>query len=184
MLAGKSVAIAIENPQSRVSEHQSTRSFEYARAKPETAGWTNRGITIMRLGEGFWRNGGWLLEGGLLAQAVDGSSTFELYGKAVVRRFPFVPFPFHRERPHETGYEFFLLHRGPGVPHATIVGQWVCPPDEVVVKRESTGGTYEDVRGMLRYDPDTRTAMVTITGLKRPIEERVDLSLALDSARP
>jgi hypothetical protein len=112
---------------------------------------------------------------------MDGSSILEVYGKAVIRQFPYFPFPFHREIPHETGYEFFLLHRPRGAARATIVRKWVFQPDEVVVKRESTGGTYEDVRGTLRYDASTRAATVIITGLKQPFEERVDVSSALGS---
>src|SRR5947208_1424815 len=70
-----------------------------------------RGIQVVELGHGFWGNGGWVLTGGLLRRCVDGASTFELYGKAVIREFPHFPFPFHQAIPHETGFEFFLLHR-------------------------------------------------------------------------
>lgn len=182
MLDGRAGIIAIEGSQTRRSDNPSIESFERARGQPEEAVWTNRGISVARFGEGFWGNGGWRLEGGLLARAVDGPSSFELYGKAVVRQFSYFPFPFHREIPHETGYEFFLVHRLSSAPQATIVRKWVFPPNEVVVKSVSHGGTREDVQAVLQYDAGTRTATVRITGLRRPYEERVDLSSVRDSA--
>jgi len=183
MLTGESVAIEVRNSQVDVAERRPIQSFEVGRGQPEHATLLSHGISVVGLGEGFWRNGGWILKGGLLGRASDGSSTLELYGKAVVRRYPYFPFPFHRAIPHETGYEFFLLHRRSGVPRATIVRQWVFPSDEVVVKRYSDGVTMEDVRGILRYDVTARTATVTITGLKRPFEERVKLSSERESAQ-
>lgn len=177
MLDGRSAATAVAVRDSRVdiSEIAATQSFEFANGHPESASLTSHGISVMRLGEGFWGNGGWILEGGLLARALDGPATLELYGKAVVRQFAYFPFPFHREIPHETGYEFFLLRRHPGS-QAIVIRKWVFPSSEVLIKRESAGGAHEDVRGTLRYEAGTRTAAVTITGLKRSFEERVDLT--------
>src|SRR5262249_47631572 len=169
MLEGRSVTIALRNSHTEIVENQSSESFEYARGRPETAVWTTRGIVVTRLGEGFWRNGGWVLEGGLLGQAITDSSIIELYGKAIVRRLSYVPFPFHREIPHETGYEFFLLDRRPGA-RATVLRRWSFYSAEVMVKKESTGGLYEDVRGLLKYDEATRSVTITITGLTRPFE--------------
>ena len=111
-----------------------------------------------------------------------GPSSFELYGKAVVHRHPYFPFPLYREIPHDTGYEFFLLHRKAGVLRATIIRKWTMPSDDVVSTRTTHGGIEEDVRGVLQYDATSQSATVTITGLKHRFEERVDLSTELLSA--
>jgi hypothetical protein len=178
MFEGRLSMVSIELRHSKMDavELAPSQSFESARGSPEDAASTSYGITVMRLGDGLWGNGGWVIKGGLLDRAGRGSSTVDLYGKAAVRRLPYFPFPFHREIPHETDYEFFLLRRQPADPRTIIVRKWVFPSDEVMVKRESTGGTYENVRGRFTYDTGTATATVTIAGLKRPFAERVDLS--------
>jgi hypothetical protein len=185
MLEGRlsKTSIAVRDSQVDVSESAPSQSFEFARGRPESAAFNSYGITIMRLGEGVWGNGGWVVTGGLLGRVSDDSVVVELYGKAVVRRFPYFPFPFHRDTPQETGYEFFLLYRQRSTTlRVGIVQKWMFQPNEVVVKRDTTGGTHEDVQGTLKYGADTRVATVTITGLKRPFGERVDLSSTLDAA--
>jgi hypothetical protein len=122
---------------------------------------------------GQWRVG---YSGGLLGLVREGDSTFELYGKAVEWQHPYFPFPFHRDPPRDTGYEFFLLHRKPGSPEATIVRRWVF--DRVEVDAKQSRPT-EVVRATLRYDPDTQTATVMIMGLKRRVEEKVKLMTIL-----
>ena len=178
MREGRAVGMVFGNSETGVPEYHSSEWSEDAGGRPEAAAWTkSRTIAVARMDQGFWKkNGGWELVGGLLGRASADSSTVELYGKAAVRVFPHFPFPFHRDIPHETGYEFFLLLREPGVPLATIVRRWAFEPNEVVVNHESTGGTSENVRAMLLYDESARTATVTITGLKRPFADRVDLS--------
>ena len=104
---------------------------------------------------------------------------FELYGKAVVRRFSYFPFPFHRAIPHETGYEFFLLHRRDGVPDATVVREWAFPADAVATRDAGHGIIVEDVKAYLDYDPRTHKATVAVQGLKQPFEEEVDLTAEL-----
>jgi hypothetical protein len=87
---------------------------------------TTQGIEVSRLDERFlfWRNGGWVLQGGLLARATGRSPAIELYGKAVIRRPPYVSGgPFPRDPPKTTGYEFFLLRRKASVPRAAILRQ-------------------------------------------------------------
>jgi hypothetical protein len=178
MREGRAVGMVFGNSETGVPEYHSSEWSEDAGGRPEAAAWTkSRTIAVARMDQGFWKkNGGWELVGGLLGRATADSSTVELYGKAAVRVFRHFPFPFHRDIPHETGYEFFLLLREPGVPLATIVRRWAFEPNEVVVNPESTGGTSENVRAMLLYDESARTATVTITGLKRPFADRVDLS--------
>jgi hypothetical protein len=138
-------------------------------------------ISVMKLGEGFFGNGGWVLSGGLLSRVRDGSIIFELYGKAVVRRLSYFPFPPHRDIPEEIGYEFFLLSRKPGVLRATVIRKWTFAPDEVILKNVGHDGRYPEVRAKLQFDATTRIATVIISGLKRPFEERVDLSSVFDS---
>jgi hypothetical protein len=65
-----------------------------------------------------------------------------------------------------TGYEFFLLLRKAGVPRATVLRQWTFQPSDV-----AKDGT---VRATLQYDAMTRTATVTIRGLKTPVEEKIN----------
>ena len=115
-----------------------------------------------------------VIRGGLLGLAREGDSTIELYGKAVERQHSY--FQFHRDPPRETTYEFFLLHRKPSSPVATIVRRWMFDRAEVDEKQSRPT---EGVRGTLRCDPGTQTATVTITGLKRPVEEKVDLTTVL-----
>jgi hypothetical protein len=136
----------------------------------ESAAGTTQGIEVSRLDERFlfWRNGGWVLQGGLLARARGRSAAIELYGKAVIRRPPYVPGgPFPRDPPMTTGYEFFLLLRKPNVPRATILRQWTFQPGDVA---KDAG-----VRATLRYNAATRTATVAITGLKTPVEDIVEI---------
>ena len=185
MLEGRlsSIAVAVrQDSHLDISESASNHSFESASGRPEWAASNSYGITVMRLGEGLWGNGGWVVKGGLLDRTSDESVFVELYGKAVVRRFPYFPFPFHRNTPQETGYEFFLLYRQRGTSRVGIVRKWVFLPNEVVVKRDTTGGTHEDMHGALRYEAGTRVATVTVRGLTRPFDERVDLSSTLDAA--
>ncbi len=68
-----------------------------------------------------------------------------------------------------TGYEFFLLLRKANVPRATIVRQWTFQPDEVTKK--------DLVTARLQYNATTRTAKVTITGLKTDVEDVIEFPL-------
>lgn len=158
-----------------------SRAFEIG-ITPEHAALAGHGITVTRLGEGFWGNGGWILKGGLLGRADHGASVIELYGKAVVRQHAHLPLPLHRPVPHDSGYEFFLLLRRIDPRSVTIVRRWVFDPQEVAVQHLSDGGTMERVEATLRYAATTRTATVTITGLARPFEVQVDLEPALGPA--
>lgn len=184
LLEGKSSSVAVEVKDSKVSTSETSPPKMTGLKTGMTAllFLAPHGIIVRQLGDGFWGNGGWILQGGLLDQVNDGPSIIQLYVKEVQHQHPYFPFPFHREIPHETGYEFFLLQRKAGVPGATIIRKWVFLPQDVVVAHHSTGGTYEDVRGLLRYEATSRIANVKITGLKRPFDERVDLSSALESA--
>lgn len=145
------------------------------------------GIIVRELGEGFWGNGGWVLQGGRLDQAGDENSIIQLYVKVVEYRHSYFPFPFERDAPTDTGYEFFLLHRKKDIPGATIVRKWTFLPQDVVLREnphQPLTNPDSNVQAFLSYEPSSRIAMVKITGLTRPIEERVDLSPYIQSTSP
>ena len=170
MLAGTAATIYAESDGQRTVTG-ARQPFDEAHggvASVESAALTSHGIEILRLDERWllWRNGGWVLRGGLLARARDRSSAIELYGKAVIRRPPWVSLgPFRRDPSATTGYEFFLLLRKVGVPRAAILRQWTFQPEDVA----SAG----PVRAALRYDAASRAARVTVGGLKRPVDDTV-----------
>jgi len=173
MLAGSAATVYLdESGQRTVSIRRIP--FDEQRGVPsvEFAAVMTNGIQVARLDERwlFWRNGGWVLKGGLLARAREESSAIELYGKAVIRQPPYIPSgPLPRDPPMTTGYEFFLLLRKANVPRATIVRQWTFQPDEVTKK--------DLVTARLQYNATTRTAKVTITGLKTDVEDVIEFPL-------
>jgi hypothetical protein len=171
MLAGSAAIIYVdESGQRTVSGVR--QPFDEPRgvvSSVESAAWTNYGIEVSRLDERWllWRNGGWILQGGLLSRVKEQSAALELYGKAVIRRPPYVPGgPFPRDPPMTTGYEFFLVLRKAGAPRATILRQWIFQPSDVVEAGR--------VRARLQNDTATRKAVVTITGLKTPVEDTIE----------
>jgi len=137
----------------------------------------SRDIIVAQYGEGFWGNGGWFLSGGLVGRAKAGSSTIELYGKAVEHTLPYTQFLIDRSIPRESGgYEFYLLQREGSCPRATIVRKWTIPPQEVALKPQSVGPPTEDVRATFEYDDTAKRATIGITGLTRPFKESVAIS--------
>jgi len=176
MVAGTQIIAEFRKGKVRTDDFVPSKSFESAHGHPESAALTRNGIQVAELGHGFWGNGGWAMTGGLLRRGGEGASVFELYGKAVVRRFSYFPFPFHRAIPHETGYEFFLLHRRDGVPDATVIREWAFPADAVATRDAGHGIIVEDVKAYLDYDPRTHKATVAVQGLKQPFEEEIDLT--------
>ena len=130
-------------------------------------------ITVMRHVEGYWRNGGWTLTGGPLGVAANAESTIELFGKAIIRTPVHIPAGIlHLDPPTETGYEFFLLRRPQASGVAVIIRRWVVQPVDVVSDQHG----YPRAEAMLRYDASRQVAAVSITGLKQPVTERVDVS--------
>ena len=174
--AHTSVHIAIIDGRFHKSERAAEELLSPWPRTPEAAESYSRGIMVVQYGEGFLGNGGWVLTGGLLGRAKEGSTIIELYGKAVMHQLPYFPFPFHRLTPDETGFEFFLLQREGGCPSATIVRKWTISPQEVALKPQRVGPPEEDVRATLEYDDTTQQATVTITGLTRPFKESVVVS--------
>jgi hypothetical protein len=172
MLEGTFVVMTLEDSGSRIAERHPPESTDPKEDEPTFPSSMSHPISIQKLGEGLFGNGGWVLAGGLLRRVRDGSSMLELYGKKVVRQFPYFPFPPHRDTPQEVGYEFFLLKRNPGVSRATVIHKWTFSPDEVISKNPN----YPYVRASLQYEVTARSVTLTVTGLKRPFKDRVDLS--------
>lgn len=185
MLEGKanSVGVFVEGSNVSTSERTDKRLLEnnQRRGWVETLHTEPYGINVTQLGEGFWRNGGWHLMGGLLDQVTDGRSTFQLYAKIVRHQHSY--FPFNHDPSRDTGYEFFLLYRKKEISGATIVRAWRFPPQDVASKESGHGGQTDDVRAFLAYDPSSQTAIVRVTGLTRLLEEHVDLSSVIQSGQ-
>jgi hypothetical protein len=143
---------------------------------------------------GLLRGGGWSLQGGLLDWAPSDGGAAELYVKQVS---PMYPGLIDNSAPiKEQSYEFFLLYRPSEGAQARILRKWLINPEEVHwyvpdylltgplrVDDETVlrGSEMSDVRGFLAYDPSARIATITITGLKHPFEERVELSSDADN---
>jgi hypothetical protein len=142
---------------------------------------------------GLLQGSGWILKGGLIGQVEETTSTLELYGR-VVWPLHAVPLgiggPRLRPKEEET-YDFFLLRRGRGAPRATVLAKWTIQPNEIawflpehvlegpLAKDETYRRLNEDndVRGVLKYIPETQEAEVTIKGLTHPFVERVKVEL-------
>jgi hypothetical protein len=159
MLEGRAATVYVDDSGQRTVS-VSRRPFDewYGDAHDvEGAATTTYGIEVSRLDERFllWRNGGSVLQGGLLARVRDQSSSVELYGKAVIRQPAYMPRgPLPLDPPMTRGYEFFLLLRMGNAPHATILRQWTFEPSDVVEAGR--------VLAKLQYDTATRKAVVTI----------------------
>lgn len=185
MLEGKPSAVNVTIFGTTIEISEDSPKKTLTTVKNDSPVWLYRepyGISVQKRGEGFWGNGGWALLGGLLDEVSVGSALIQLYAEIVEHHHShfIVPFLFHRDHPIDIGYEFFLLHRTQGIPGAKIIRSWVIPPDEVVLKDDSHGGSHPNVQAGFSYDSTSRTATVRVSGLKNPIEERVDLTSELE----
>ena len=81
-----------------------------------------------------------------------------------------------------------ILNRPAAGGDATILQRWVVPAEDIAWQipapspqypglAHGEAGARNDVRGFLDYDPVTKTAAVTITGLKRPFEKRIPVTV-------
>jgi hypothetical protein len=169
-----------------------TKPPDLTSGSPVVANYTTRGISVRDLRGtallGLLTGGGWTLEGGLIGQVERPTSTLELYAKNVWKFYPgFLGMHYSKFKEEQT-YEFFLLVREHGASRATILKKWVIQPSEVswfVKGREHETDIPEhikqnethDVRGFLKYLPESQEAEVTITGLTHPFAERVKVEL-------
>jgi hypothetical protein len=170
---------------------------EQARGSPLGAHLTTRGIGVYEdkgtAFLGLLQGGGWQLDGGLLGQVEGAASILELYGRRV---WPLHAVPLGiggpRVKPkEEETYDFFLLRRERGARRAKILAKWTIQPSEIVwfVPEHVLKGMGKDdetirrlnetsdVRGFVKYLPESQEAEVTITGLTHPFVERVKVEL-------
>jgi len=179
MLAGSFVVLTVDGSKTTGSEKHPDSLVDPKSEVPIYPSGMSHPISILSEGEGLFGTGGWILAGGLLRRISDGPVTIEIYGKRVIRRFPHFPFPPHSSGPEETGYEFFLLHRKSGS-LGRVIRKWVFLPEETVIDKDDQS----DVRCIFQYDSVNKTAAITLRGLKRPFEDRVDLLAILGSSKP
>ncbi len=137
--------------------------------------------------------GDWYLLGGLVGRAgLAGGETVELFMKEIVRAH----WPMHSATVgRDYSFDVFLVVRPAGAP-ARLVRHWHIPPGDVAahvpraneetLRQLPPGAPREPhvhkvfaLDGFLTVDPRGPTATVTVTGLTRPFEERVDLTGAL-----
>jgi hypothetical protein len=177
------------------------RDQERIASHPEGAPFTRYGIEVS---EKRSTNAGWELGGGLVGLAVIDGQRVELFGKEVLRvHGPAWTFRYGRD----FSYEFFLVVRPRSAGVGRVVTQWMFSPEELALTgspiepgllRRSTRSEADietivhPVEGALQrhyvdayldFDSTTKLATVTITGLKRPFEERVDLTAELAPIR-
>jgi hypothetical protein len=165
---------------------------------PEGAWLSKLGIEVR---ETRSTNAGWRLTGGLIGQISVSDFTIELFAREITR----IHGPAYTAavgRDHT--YELFLVVRPAGGGPGRIMKQWHFPPQELAVTgdpvdpaifQRSTRSRRTDIEdilhpargayprhfidGYLDFDPETKIATVTVTGLKRPFQDHVDLSSAL-----
>ena len=155
----------------------------YQRAAGLAAGaaYTSQGVVVRDFGETrrvFWSGGGWVLHGGLLARTVADGTTLDLYGRRTMRREPSFVFDLSMRSAHNpperpVAWDYFLVVRPPAPAAPAIVKRWPLPVE--AVERHGKEDVVLEPKASLEYDPASKTAVVRVTGLKQPLEERVPL---------
>lgn len=168
----------------------SEKSVASSAGNPGEAAFNKYGISVQDIRGTTWlglfQGGGWSLEGGLIGRVELDHSTLELYGKRVWHYYPgLLGITHYAKYKEEEQYEFFLLKRETGAKQATVLKKWVIPPTDVFwfvpgrehetdipehVKKQSET---RDVRGFLKYIPESQEAEVTFTGLTHPMVEHI-----------
>jgi hypothetical protein len=164
-------------------------------AAPGTAGLTRYAIEVWG-DAGPFANSNWSHTGGLVGRVETENRSIELFGKqTVLVHYPSGTASYQRDY----SYEFFFLIRPRPQGRATLVRKWSFAPEDVAlvvdrrveellrrsnvpeaeIERLARPQTGHNVEGFLTFDAPTKTATVTIKGLKQPFEERVDLSQLL-----
>jgi hypothetical protein len=159
------------------------------RSFPVGAKTTKYGIGIDAQRTFGW--GGWSFTGGMVGRVSVRGADLELFGKEVAR----VHGPKGTANPQDHSYEFFLVVRPSAPGAARLVRDWRFSWEEVApivapdvaerLRRQYAGAELErrlernqiiSLHGYVAVDASGKVATVTITGLKRPFQERVDLS--------
>ena len=186
MLEGKASSVGIEVAGSQVSIHE--RRGRDPHPEKVRAGWLGMlygepySVNVYQGGEGFWRTGGWNVQGGVLSSKTDGITVIQLYAKTIEHLHSH--FPLNPDQRIDTGYEFVLVQRKEGVAGATIVRKWRFSPDEVISVDRRSDAHGDRVLAFFSYDFPTHTATLKVTGLTRPFEESVDLSSLILGVQP
>lgn len=161
---------------------------------PVGASFTQHGIEIS---ETRSTNAGWGFRGGLIGRIPVSDLRIELFAREITR----VHGPTYTAAVgQDHTYEFFLLIRPGNNRLGRIVKQWRFPPKELAMtgdpvdpalfqrstrSRANIEGILHPARGAyprhfvdgyLDFDPGTMIATVTVTGLKRPFQDHVDLA--------
>ena len=138
--------------------------------------------------------GGWSMVGGLVGRVARPDASVELFGKEIAR----VHGVMQTTGDQDKSAEFFLVIRPKSAGLGRLVKRWGFPSEELGrtvppaleknLRARYTGIELEKalerskgihLNGYLSFDEPSKIATVTITGLARPFEERVDLSQEL-----
>jgi hypothetical protein len=183
-----------------LESHMASRPLrETIASYPDGAPFTRFGIGMS---ESLYKEGpAWEMDGGLIARVAIGNDMLDLFGRETRRVHRFL-FAYGFAPGHDFSYEFFLVLRPSGQP-ARVVREWHFPSgtlalsgdsiDERLLRRSTRSATDIDsfvhptegavrwhlVDGFLDFDPATKVATVSVSGLKQPFSEAVDLSREL-----
>lgn len=140
----------------------------------------------------------WDMIGGLVGRVATAGATVELFGKRIARVHAAPAYGSTEGR--DFTYEFFLVVRPSSTGEGRLVKQWRFQPEDLALTgspidpnifRRSTRHPEQIqtilhpprgvrrqhfIDGYLDFDASTKIATVTVTGLKRPFQDRVDLS--------
>jgi len=135
---------------------------------------TNYRIDIIEQGT---FGGGWSIIGGMVGQAAGPDSTIELFGKQIARTHGLK----RNAAPRDYSFEFFLVVRPKAAQQGRLIKQWQFSREALSDRppSDATPGFPGPVDAHLSFDERSKTATVTIAGLVRPFQERVDLSREL-----
>ncbi len=161
-------------------------------SSPGLASGTRYGISV--IDQSTLGGGGWSLRGGIVGRVERPGASIELFGKRISRVHSLK----ETVSPQDHSFEFFLLIRPTVTRRGSVVKHWsfsneelartVPPAVERSLRAANSGAELESeltrsqgiyVDGYLSFDERGKIATVTITGLARPLEERVDLSKEL-----
>jgi hypothetical protein len=131
------------------------------------------------MASGSWTSARSAVVGGrCVAGSLRGSNCPERALSSLASRLPRLRGMKQMVGPRDISYEFFLVVRSTGTQRGRLVQQWRFPR-EAVTDRPSSDATPDfpqAVDGHLIFDEPAKAATVTLTGLVRPFEERIDLS--------
>jgi hypothetical protein len=133
------------------------------RSSPLGAYVTRYGIGV--IAQSTLGGGGWSMVGGMIGRVERPGTSVELFGKEVARTHGMK----RTSGEQDQNYEFFLVVRPSATGVGRLVKQWRFADEEERAKEKY-------VHGYLEVDPGSKAATIAITGLKKPFQERVDLS--------